>query len=76
MTQVKWGIVKSAKMEKTVVVKVTTRTKHPFYNKLVTKFKNFKARNDIGATVGQKVKIEETKPISKDVHFKVTEVQK
>ncbi|OGD91514.1 30S ribosomal protein S17 [Candidatus Curtissbacteria bacterium RIFCSPLOWO2_01_FULL_41_28] len=76
MPQVKTGIVISDKMQKTVVVKVSTKVRHPLYKKLITKTKKFKARNDLEVKVGQKVKIMETKPISKDIHFKVMEVLK
>lgn len=74
MPQVKVGTVVSTKSQKTVTVKVSTRTRHPLYKKLITKSKKFKARDDIGVKVGQKVKIIETRPMSKDVHFKVLEV--
>jgi len=74
MSQVKMGIVISNKMQKTVVVKVSAKVRHPLYKKLITKTKKFKARNDLEVRVGQKVKIVETKPISKDIHFKVVEV--
>lgn len=74
MPQIKTGIVVSSKMQKTVVVKVSTKVKHRLYKKLITKTKKFKAHDEIGVKIGQKVKITETKPISKDIHFKVMEV--
>ena len=74
MPQIKTGVVVSNKMQKTVVVKVSTKVKHRLYKKLITKTKKFKARDEIGVKIGQKVKIIETKPISKDIHFKVMEV--
>jgi len=74
VAQTKVGVVDSVKMQKTVVVKVVEKIKHPFYKKLVTKTTRFKAHDEIGTQVGQKVKVVETRPISKDVHFKVTEV--
>lgn len=74
--QTKVGVVDSVKMQKTVVVKVVEKVKHPFYKKLITKTTRFKARDDLGTQLGQKVKIAETKPISKDVHSKVQEVIK
>ena len=74
MAQTKVGVVDSVKMQKTVVVKVVEKIKHPFYKKLVTKTTRFKAHDEIGTQVGQKVKVVETRPIAKDVHFKVTEV--
>ncbi len=76
MLQVKTGTVVSNKMAKTVVVKVVTKVKHPFYKKVITKSKNFKAHDELGAKLNDKVKIIETKPISKDTHFKVLEVIK
>lgn len=74
MSHVEVGTVVSAKMPKTVVVKVQRKVKHPLYKKQVTKTKKFKAHDEIGVTSGQKVKIVETKPISKNVHFKIVEV--
>ena len=74
MPQIKTGVVVSNKMQKTVVVKVSTKVKHRLYKKLITKTKKFKAHDEIGVNLGQKVKIIETKPISKDIHFKVMEV--
>lgn len=71
MPQVKEGVVVSNKMKKTVVVKVNMKVKHPLYKKIIVKSKKFKARDEIGVTVGQKVKIAETKPFSKGVHFKI-----
>jgi small subunit ribosomal protein S17 len=76
MAQIKQGIVVSNKMQKTVVIKVNEKVKHPFYKKLITKTRKFKAHDEIGAQIGQVVNIEETKPVSKSVHFKVVEVIK
>lgn len=76
MAQTKTGVVVSAKMLKTAVVRVEKYHKHPLYKKQIRRTAKFKARNDIGAQVGQKVKIIETGPISKDVHFKVAEIIK
>ncbi len=74
MSHVEVGTVVSAKMSKTVVVKVQRKVKHPLYKKQVTRTKKFKVHDEIGVVSGQKVKIVETKPISKSVHFKVMEV--
>ena len=57
MPQVKIGTVLSDKMQKTIVVKVEMKTKHPLYKKIITRSKKIKARNDLGAKVGQTVKI-------------------
>ena len=73
MPQIKEGVVVSNKMKKTVVVKVNMKVKHPLYKKIIVKSKKFKARDEIGVALGQKVKIAETKPFSKGVHFKILE---
>ena len=70
----KIGTVVANKMEKTVTVSVITMVKHPLYKKQIKKTKKFSAHDEIGVKAGQKVKIVETKPISKNVHFKVMEV--
>ncbi len=76
MAQIKVGLVESTKMQKTIVVKVESMVKHPLYKKLIKRSKKIKAHDEIGVNVGDKVKIVETKPISKDVNFKVLEVVK
>ena len=76
MAQSKIGIVSSTKMNNTVVVKVVEKVKHPFYKKLITKTTKFKAHDEKNAQLGQTVRIVETRPISKEVHFKVEEVIK
>ena len=66
------GTVVSNKMKDTVVVLVQSYEKHPKYEKFIKRHKKFKA-HDAGNVkqIGEKVTIEETKPISKDKHFKV-----
>ncbi|MSR87629.1 MAG: 30S ribosomal protein S17 [Candidatus Zambryskibacteria bacterium] len=66
------GTVISNKMKDTVVVLVERYQKHPKYQKFIKRSKKFKA-HDAGntANVGDKVQIVETKPISKDKHFKL-----
>jgi len=66
------GTVVSNKMKDTIVVSVESYEKHPKYEKFVTKRKKFKA-HDAGNTkqVGEKVEIVESRPISKDKHFKL-----
>ena len=71
------GKIVSAKMNRTVVVEITRRTAHPLYKKLLKRTSRIKADSgDLTLTVGQKVRITETKPISKEKFFKVTEVLK
>lgn len=68
------GHVVSAKMQKTVVVAVDMSKRHPMYGKVVKNTKRLKARDEIGVKVGDFVRIEETKPFSKQVNWKVSEV--
>ena len=69
------GIVVSDKMDKTVVVEVRTKVRHPLYGKMVNKTTKFKAHdenNDCG--VGDTVRIMETRPLSKDKRWRVVEI--
>ena len=67
------GLVVSDKMDKTVVVSVVEKYKHPLYKKTVTRTKKFKAHdenNEYG--VGDTVEITEVRPISKDKRWRVS----
>lgn len=66
------GVVVSNKMKDTIVVSVERFVKHPKYGKFINRRKKFKA-HDLGNTkaMGEKVRIMESKPISKDKHFVV-----
>ena len=69
------GIVVSDKMDKTVVVAVRERVKHPLYGKIVNRTKKFKAHdenNECG--IGDRVLIAETRPISKDKCWRVVSI--
>ncbi|MDD2679895.1 MAG: 30S ribosomal protein S17 [Candidatus Omnitrophica bacterium] len=71
------GTVISDKMQKTVVVRVTQMTKHAKYSRVAKSYNKFKAHDEEGiAKLGDTVAIEETRPISKDKHFRVLEVVK
>lgn len=66
------GVVVSDKMAKTVVVKVARVKEHPKYRKQYHTSKNYKAHDENnGYHVGDHVLIEETKPFSRDTHWKV-----
>lgn len=66
------GVVVSNKMDKTVVVEVTRFVEHSKYGKRIKKTKKYKAHDEDNLKkIGDVVEIEETKPISKDKHFKV-----
>ncbi|MBR5714431.1 MAG: 30S ribosomal protein S17 [Clostridia bacterium] len=69
------GIVVSDKMDKTVVVAVRTKVRHPLYGKMVNKTTKFKAHdenNDCG--IGDTVRIMETRPLSKDKRWRIVEI--
>lgn len=68
------GKIVSAKMEKTVVVAVEMPKRHPVYDKVVKNTRRFKARNEIGAVIGDRVAIQECRPYSREVTWKVTEI--
>jgi small subunit ribosomal protein S17 len=71
-TKTLMGVVVSDKMKDTVVVLVDRFVKHPKYGKYAKVSKKYKA-HDAGNTkkIGDKVSIEETRPISKDKHFRI-----
>lgn len=69
------GIVTSDKMDKTVVVTIKNRVRHPLYNKIVNdtvKYKAHDENNECG--VGDKVLIMECRPYSKDKRWRVVEI--
>ena len=69
------GEVVSDKMDKTIVVAVKTKKKHPLYGKTVNYTRKFKAHDENNeAGIGDTVKIMETRPLSKDKHFRLVEI--
>ena len=72
--KVRQGIVVSNKMDKTVVVKIERRVQHPLYGKVVLRTKKFKAHDIIGCDEGDRVEIMETRPISRDKCWRVTQI--
>lgn len=68
------GVVSSDKMTKTVVVNVDRLVKHPIYRKYVRKRKKFMAHDEIGAKIGDKVRIMETRPLSARKRWRVVEI--
>lgn len=66
------GQIVSDKMQKTVVVEVVRKVRHPVYNKSLKYSKKYKAdTNGMSVVFGDMVRIEETRPMSKDKYFKV-----
>lgn len=70
----KVGVVASDKMEKTCVVRVDRLIKHPKYRRYVRRTSKFMAHNEQGATVGDKVRIVETRPLSAHKRWRVVEI--
>ena len=69
------GIVVSDKMDKTIVVAISERVKHPLYKKIVSRTKKFKAHDELNECgVGDKVRIQETRPLSKDKCWRLVEI--
>ena len=69
------GVVTSDRMQKTVVVRVERRFKHGRYGKYVVRHVNYKAHDETNrCRVGDRVRIEETRPISKDKRWRVIEM--
>ena len=69
------GVVVSDKMDKTVVVAIRERVKHPLYGKIVNRTKKFKAHDELNECgVGDRVLIAETRPLSKDKCWRVVSI--
>ena len=69
------GIVVSDKMDKTVVVAIRERVRHPLYGKIVNRTKKFKVHDEANQCgVGDKVRVMETRPLSKDKHWRLVEI--
>ena len=75
LRKVMTGTVKSDKMDKTVVVAVETSVRHDVYKKTVKRTYKLKAHDEENACkVGDKVKVMETRPLSKDKRWRVVEI--
>ena len=69
------GVVVSDKMDKTVVVAIKTKVRHPLYGKMVNRTRKFKAHDELNECgIGDTVKIMETRPLSKDKRWRVVQV--
>ncbi len=69
------GTVTSNKMDKTIVVSVETSVKHPLYGKFVKRTYKLKAHDENNeCQIGDKVKVMETRPLSKDKRWRLVEV--
>ena len=69
------GKVVSDKMEKTIVVAIETKVRHPLYGKTVNRTTKFKVHDENNeAKIGDRVSIMETRPLSKDKRWRVVEI--
>ena len=69
------GIVSSNKMDRTIVVEVIERVRHPKYNKFVMRTKKLYAHDEANdANVGDRVRVMETRPLSKTKRWRVVEI--
>ena len=75
LRKVKTGIVKSNKMDKTVVVSVERNVRHSVYNKIVKRTYTLKAHDENNeCQIGDKVQVMETRPLSKDKRWRVVKI--
>jgi len=76
-TKEKVGIVVSNKMENTRIVAVSDRIKHKRYGKVITQTRRYPVRDtELNTSIGDKVRIRETRPLSKTVNWVLTEILK
>ena len=69
------GVVVSDKMDKTIVVEIRTRVKHPLYGKLMNRTKRFKAHDEENqGGIGDTVLVMETRPLSKDKRWRLVKI--
>ena len=69
------GYVTSDKMDKTVVVSIVELVRHPLYSKAVKRTKKYKAHDENNACkIGDRVRIGETRPLSKDERWEVIQI--
>ena len=69
------GIVVSDKMDKTITVPIQDYVRHPLYNKIVKKTYKLKAHDENNeCRIGDKVKVMETRPLSKDKRWRLVEI--
>lgn len=69
------GVVTSDKMQKTIVVEITTRKLHPLYKKYVKRSKKVKAHDEKNeAHIGDTVRVVESRPLSRDKRWRLVEI--
>jgi len=68
------GLVVSAKTSKTVVVAVERLVRHDLYRKIIRRTSRFMAHDELGASTGDKVRIVESRPLSRQKRWRVAEI--
>ena len=69
------GVVVSDKMDKTIVVEIRTRVRHPLYGKIMNRTNRLKAHDELNQCgVGDRVRVMETRPLSKDKRWRLVEI--
>jgi small subunit ribosomal protein S17 len=68
------GVVTTARMQKTVVVAVERLVRHGFYKKTIRRTSTFMAHDELGARAGDRVRIVETRPLSRNKRWRVAEI--
>ena len=75
MRKTRVGVVVSDKMDKTIVVAVKTRVRHPLYGKIMTRTTKLKAHDEMNACgIGDTVKVMESRPLSHDKRWRLVEI--
>ena len=75
LRKVRVGKVVSNKMDKTIVVAIEDRVKHPLYKKIVNRTYKLKAHDEANeCNIGDRVKVMETRPLSKDKRWRLVEI--
>ena len=73
--KVREGIVSSSKMDRTLVVEVVERVRHPKYNKFVMRTKKLYAHDEANdANIGDRVRVMETRPLSKTKRWRIVDI--
>ena len=75
MRKTRTGVVVSDKMDKTIVVEIRTRVRHPLYGKIMNRTNKIKAHDEENQCgIGDTVRIMETRPLSKDKRWRLVEI--
>ena len=75
MRKTRVGVVVSDKMDKTIVVAIRNRVKHPLYGKIMNRTNKIKAHDEENQCgIGDTVKVMETRPLSKDKRWRLVEI--